>query len=71
MAILNLKSSANLHVKPFELLTPGKKFFRQNMARLIIYGGFLLVLYWSVSKILEIKETQDAKPQPNTETKAV
>jgi ATP:corrinoid adenosyltransferase len=48
-------------MKPFNELTARQKFYRQNIVRLIIYGSFAAVLYWSVSEILEIVE-QKEKP---------
>ncbi|GHA67925.1 hypothetical protein [Pontibacter akesuensis] len=54
-------------MKPFDELPPRQKFFRQNIVRVIIYGGFLLVLYWSVTEILEIKREKDVEAQPKAE----
>jgi hypothetical protein len=58
-------------MKKFDQLTPRQKFFRQTLARLVIYGGFVLVLYWSVTKILEIQREKDAEAQPKTDTREV
>ena len=51
-------------MKPYDQLIPLKKFFRQNIVRLVIYGGFALVLYWSVTRIIEIKQEKDMEVQP-------
>jgi hypothetical protein len=51
-------------MKPFDELTPRQKFFRQNIVRLIIYGGFVAVAYWSISEIIEIKEQKDKEAKP-------
>lgn len=56
-------------MKQFDELTQKQKFFRQNIVRLIIYGGFLVVAYWSVSEVLEIKQERDQQKQ--AESKAI
>lgn len=56
----------------YNQLTPRKQFLRQNIVRVIIYGGFLLVLYWSVDKVVEIVQEKDAEVElEKAELKAV
>jgi len=52
---------------PYYKLSPTGKFIRKNLARLFIYGGFALVLYWSVSKIGQSMQQQ--KREAPRETK--
>ena len=58
-------------MKPFDELTPLQKFLRQNIVRTIIYGGFALVLYWSISKIIKVEEKQEAEPETETPSQLV
>ncbi|WP_161888560.1 hypothetical protein [Pontibacter russatus] len=55
-------------MKKFDQLTPRQQFLRQNILRGVIYGGFVLVLYWSVTRIIEIQREKDAEMQPKIET---
>ena len=50
-------------MKPYDDIKPLQKFLRKNIVRLIIYGGFVLVLYWSISEIIKIKQEKDAEAQ--------
>ncbi|WP_276498508.1 hypothetical protein [Pontibacter litorisediminis] len=42
-------------MKSFTELTPCQKFLRQNLARVIVYGGFIVALYIGMKKIADFQ----------------
>jgi hypothetical protein len=63
-------------MKPYEQLTRRGKFIRKNMARLVIYGCFILVCCHSCYKFTKEKarnlpEKDMQEPQPEDNPKSV
>ena len=51
------------NMKLFTEPSPRQKFIRQNLARLVIYGGFGLVMFWIMSELVERQERTNAPVQ--------
>lgn len=50
-------------MKLFTEPSPRQKFIRRNLTRLVIYGGFGLVMFWIMSELVERQERANAPVQ--------
>ena len=50
-------------MKPYDELTSRQKFIRKNLARLVLYGCFGLVMLWSMFEVVRMQEKANTSLQ--------